>query len=181
MGQHLFGTKKKDERRIIVTGLVGAGQSTFLSRLAKEPRTGSVARREPTDGFFTEELDLPRQGVQLLAFDVGGSMKIRPFLRHLYAKANGIIFMVDSSENKDSHDLERIQLAKKELHAILSEAELPEGNVPLLVLANKQDKEGAMTLAEVTERLGLNTLRRRLWYIQKCSATTGEGIYEGLD
>ncbi len=51
----------------------------------------------------------------------------------------------------------------------------------LLVYANKQDLPNSMTLQEVTERLGLNKLRNRQWYIQGASAPTGDGLYEGLD
>mmetsp|Transcript_2243 Transcript_2243/g.2413 ORF Transcript_2243/g.2413 Transcript_2243/m.2413 type:complete len:81 (-) Transcript_2243:26-268(-) len=51
----------------------------------------------------------------------------------------------------------------------------------LLVFANKQDLPQAMTAAEVTEKLGLNTLRHRQWFIQSACATTGDGLYEGLD
>ena len=51
----------------------------------------------------------------------------------------------------------------------------------LLVFANKQDLPNAMSAAEMTDKLGLNSLRHRQWYIQACCATTGDGLYEGLD
>ena len=51
----------------------------------------------------------------------------------------------------------------------------------LLVFANKQDLPNAMSAAEMTDKLGLNGLRHRQWYIQACCATTGDGLYEGLD
>ena len=34
---------------------------------------------------------------------------------------------------------------------------------------------------EQVAKLGLNGLRHRQWYIQACCATTGDGLYEGLD
>lgn len=37
-----------------------------------------------------------------------------------------------------------------------------------------------MTPAEVTESLGLNKLKDRIWYVVPSCATTGEGIFEGL-
>lgn len=40
--------------------------------------------------------------------------------------------------------------------------ELP--NLVLLVLANKQDIEGAMSVDEVADKLGLHTLRHHSWY-----------------
>ncbi len=51
----------------------------------------------------------------------------------------------------------------------------------LLVFANKQDLPNAMSVNEVTEKLGLNQMRNRKWYIQATCATTGDGLYEGLD
>lgn len=70
-------------------------------------------------------------------------------------------------------------IAKEELNRMLAEDELREA--VLLVFANKQDLPNAMKVQEVTERLGLNKLRDRQWYIQGCSAPTGDGLYEGLD
>ena len=51
----------------------------------------------------------------------------------------------------------------------------------MLVFANKQDLPNAMSAAELTEKLGLNQLRGRKWYIQATCATQGNGLYEGLD
>jgi ADP-ribosylation factor protein 1 len=33
----------------------------------------------------------------------------------------------------------------------------------------------------MTDKLGLHSVRGRPWYIQACCATTGDGLYEGLD
>jgi ADP-ribosylation factor protein 1 len=38
-----------------------------------------------------------------------------------------------------------------------------------------------MNAAEITDKLGLQSLRQRNWYIQATCATTGEGLYEGLE
>jgi len=70
-------------------------------------------------------------------------------------------------------------LARDELHRMLNEDELRDSI--LLVFANKQDLPNAMSAAEMTDKLGLHGLRHRQWYIQACCATTGDGLYEGLD
>lgn len=62
---------------------------------------------------------------------------------------------------------------------MLSEEELR--NAALLVFANKQDLPNALSVSDVTEKLGLNTLSGRQWFIQGTCATSGEGLYEGLD
>lgn len=51
----------------------------------------------------------------------------------------------------------------------------------LLVFANKQDLPNAMKAAQLTDQLGLSTIRNRNWYIQATCATSGDGLYEGLD
>ena len=48
-------------------------------------------------------------------------------------------------------------------------------------MANKQDLSGAMSPNEVTEKLGLQQLKGRQWLVQGTSATTGQGLKEGLD
>merc|ERR1712226_1320788 len=66
-----------------------------------------------------------------------------------------------------------------ELTKMLAEDELRDA--VLLVFANKQDLPGAMPTAEVSQKLGLSDMRNRPWFIQSACATTGDGLYEGLD
>jgi hypothetical protein len=62
---------------------------------------------------------------------------------------------------------------------MLNEDELH--NAPVLVFANKQDLPNAVTVAEITEKLQLHSIRNRNWHIQATCATSGDGLYEGLD
>ena len=64
----------------------------------------------------------------------------------------------------DSNDRERIGEARDELMRMLAEDELREA--VLLIFANKQDLPNAMNAAEITDKLGLHSLRNRNWYIQ---------------
>merc|ERR1712038_1884374 len=66
-----------------------------------------------------------------------------------------------------------------ELTKMLKEDEMRDA--VLLVFANKQDLPNAMTAAELTDKLGLHNVQHRQWYIQSACATTGDGLYEGLD
>jgi len=92
----------------------------------------------------------------------------------------GIIFVVDSNDRERIDDSSGADnSAKEELHRMLAEDELRDA--ALLVFSNKQDLPNAMSVNEVTEKLGLNQLRNRKWYIQATCATTGDGLYEGLD
>lgn len=84
----------------------------------------------------------------------------------------GLIFVIDSN------DRDRIEEARQELHRIIQDREMKDSL--LLVFANKQDLPGAMNPTEVTEKLQLNKLKDRVWYVVPSCATTGEGLFEGL-
>ncbi|XP_054983362.1 ADP-ribosylation factor 1-like isoform X3 [Sorex araneus] len=79
----------------------------------------------------------------------------------------------------DSNDRERVHEAREELMRMLTEDELRDA--VLLVLANKQGLPNAMNAADITDKLGLHSLCHRNWYIQATCATSGDGLYEGLD
>ena len=126
----------------------------------------------PTIGFNVETVEY--KNISFTVWDVGGQDKIRPLWRHYYQNTQGLIFVVDSN------DRNRADAARDELHRMLGEDELRDS--VLLVFANKQDLPDAMGASEMTERLGLHSLQRnRTWYIQACCATTGDGLFEGLD
>lgn len=65
------------------------------------------------------------------------------------------------------------------IHAHFQEEELK--SAILAVLANKQDMEGAMTVAEVHSALGLDALKTRTFQIFKTSAIKGEGLDQAMD
>lgn len=66
---------------------------------------------------------------------------------------NAIIFVVDSADHA------AVPVAKEELHDLLSKESL--GGIPLLVLANKSDLEGKMSVDQVIEGLELKRVTRR--------------------
>ena len=104
--------------------------------------------------------------------DVGGQDKIRPLWRHYYTGTQGLIFVVDCD------DRERIDEARRELHKIISDREMKDAVI--LIYANKQDLKNALTPEEIPEKLGMNRIRNRTWYVQPCIATKGDGLNEGL-
>ncbi|MED6169066.1 hypothetical protein PIB30_017818 [Stylosanthes scabra] len=117
-------------------------------------KLGEIVTTIPTIGFNVETVEY--KNISFTVWDVGGQDKIRPF-----------------------NDRDRVVEARDELHRMLNEDELRDA--VLLVFANKQDLPNAMNAAEITDKLGLHSLRQRHWYIQSTCATSGEGLYEGLD
>ncbi|KAG6513119.1 hypothetical protein ZIOFF_023427 [Zingiber officinale] len=157
----------KKEMRILMVGLDAAGKTTILYKL----KLGEIVTTIPTIGFNVETVEY--KNISFTVWDVGGQDKIRPLWRHYFQNTQGLIFVVDSN------DRDRIAEARDELHRMLNEDELRDA--VLLVFANKQDLPNAMNAAEITDKLGLHSLRQRHWYIQSACATSGEGLYEGLD
>merc|ERR1711935_1298217 len=164
----LFGRLfAKKQMRILMVGLDAAGKTTILDKL----KLGEIVTTIPTIGFNVETVEY--KNISFTVWDVGGQDKIRPLWRHYFQNTQGLIFVVDSN------DRERINEARDELMKMLNEDELRDA--VLLCFANKQDLPNAMNAAEVTDKLGLHGLRNRTWYIQATCATSGDGLYEGLE
>ena len=87
----------------------------------------------------------------------GGQTSIRPYWRCYYSNTDAIIYVVDSA------DKDRIGISKDELFYMLREEEL--AGAVLLVLANKQDIEGCLSVAEVHQSLGLDALKDRTFQV----------------
>ncbi|KAG0016734.1 hypothetical protein BGZ81_011070 [Podila clonocystis] len=163
----LAGLISKREMRILMVGLDAAGKTTILYKL----RLGEIVTTIPTIGFNVETIEY--KNISFTVWDVGGQHKIRPLWRHYYQNTQGIIYVVDSN------DRDRAGEAREELMHLLQDDELRDA--VLLVFANKQDLPNAMNAAELTDKLALHSLRQRHWYIQATCATSGDGLYEGLE
>merc|ERR1711937_881888 len=157
----------KKEMRILMVGLDNAGKTTVLYKL----KLGEVVNTIPTIGFNVETVEY--KNISFNVWDVGGQDKIRLLWRHYYMNTQGLIYVVDSN------DRDRIDENRDELHKMLAEEELKDA--VLLVFANKQDLPGAMSCPEITDKLGLHTIRGRTWFIQASCAMRGDGLFEGLD
>ncbi|KAK1439017.1 hypothetical protein QVD17_04832 [Tagetes erecta] len=157
----------KKEMRILMVGLDAAGKTTILYKL----KLGEIVTTIPTIGFNVETVEY--KDVSFTVWDVGGQDKIRPLWRHYFQNTQGLIFVIDSN------DRERIIEARDELRRMLDEDALREATI--LVFANKQDLPNAMKVSEIQEKLGFHSLGNRRRYVQGTCATSGAGLYEGLD
>jgi ADP-ribosylation factor protein 1 len=156
------------DARIMMVGLDASGKTTILYNL----KMGEVIHTIPTIGFNVETVVTPK--VRFTVWDIGGQTKIRPLWRYYYQGSQAVIFVVDSS------DRERAAEAAEELQMVMQADELR--NAHLLVLANKQDLPGAMSVQDLTRQLGLDRLgTSHKWMVQATCAHTGEGLYEGLE
>ncbi|XP_030608361.1 ADP-ribosylation factor-like protein 14 [Archocentrus centrarchus] len=159
----------KPQVQVLLLGLDNAGKSTLLYKLKHNICVSTV----PTIGFNVEMLEARknRNKIAITIWDVGGQGKMRDHWPNFYQNAAAIVFVVDSA------DQERLSEAQKELEGILRNDER-QGR-PVILLANKQDVNGALNVTEIKDRFNLRKIcLGRDWFVQPCSASTGFGIEE---
>jgi len=156
-----------DEFKVIIVGLNNAGKTTTLYKLLLD----EVVATTPTIGGNVEEVVY--KNIRFLMWDIGGQEALRSSWHTYYINTHAVILVVDST------DKERLSVTREELAKMLNHEHLK--NAILLVFANKQDLKGALTVAEVSDALGLHTIKDHNYHIQGCCALTGEGLYQGMD
>jgi ADP-ribosylation factor family protein len=85
--------------------------------------------------------------------------------------ADGIVFVADAAPGRVSDNQASLALAQE--HLALCKQEL--GAVPWLILGNKQDCEGALSLTEIQDSLNVGSV-----LTLPAVATKGEGVLEAL-
>ncbi|KAI1899359.1 hypothetical protein AGOR_G00060970 [Albula goreensis] len=149
---------------LVMVGLDNAGKSATVRGIQGE-NPEDVA---PTVGF--SKVDLKQGKFEVTIFDLGGGKKIRGIWKNYYSESYGVVFVVDSS------DVQRIQETKDIMAEVLRHPRI--AGKPVLVLANKQDRDGAMHEADIIEYLSLEKLvneNKCLCQIEPCSAVLGYG------
>jgi len=152
-------------------GLDAAGKTTILYQL----KLGSPVTTIPTIGFNVESLDL--RCCTLTLWDLGLRDKARPLIRHYMPGTDALIFVVDAN------DRDRLDIAAEFFKFAMSAAADDNPFMPpVLVFVNKQDLPTALTTGEVMSALGVSSLPGRpAVHPQSCCASSGDGLYEGLD
>jgi len=150
-----------------MVGIGGAGKTTILYKL----HLGEIVTTIPSIGFTVESVD--HKTLSFAVWDESRNIAFPSLYRPYFDSACGIIFVVDSG------DRDIIEEAKMRLHSRILSKVSPDVN--LLVLANKQDLPNAMTVEEVTERLGLDGISDRKWLVRGTSGNSGDGIVESIN
>eukprot|EP00092_Neocalanus_flemingeri_P005390 GFUD01005809.1.p1 GENE.GFUD01005809.1~~GFUD01005809.1.p1 ORF type:complete len:473 (-),score=101.09 GFUD01005809.1:74-1492(-) len=162
----------KEDFHIVMIGLDGAGKTTALYRMKLDQYLHTV----PTIGFNCERVagTVGRSaGLTFLVWDVGGQEKIRPLWRSYTRCTDGIIFVLDCA---DHHALDE---ARMELHKTVHYQD--NTDIPLLVLANKQDLPNALSEEEIIDALELRSLQSNMWSVELACSITGEGLDTGIE
>lgn len=160
---------------MLLLGLDGAGKSTLLAAAAARAgggRAGGAPEPSPLRGVALASLRVGR--LTLRVWDVSGGEALRPFWRHSYVGAQGVVFVVDAA------DAARVPLAAAELAAAVDDAQL--ADAAFLVIANKADAPGALPVGALSRAMNLPVVlaRARAWAVLPASAARGEGVDEAL-
>lgn len=146
-------------------------KSLYLS--TSSPSIGSTI---PTVGQNVSLIPLSNPSVYLKLWDIGGQSTLRKLWKSYYSSAHAIVFVIDST------DLPRINSEVVEVLREVIESEETEG-VPILVLANKQDRDESLEIAELKEvvmpvvvELGARDSR-----VLPVSALEGQGVREAVE
>lgn len=151
----------------------------------------------------------------LKIWDIGGQLSLRNLWRSYYASAHAVIFVVDSTDMGDgsdwedlgsnartlrSHqkkeadgtpeavnlsDLGRLEECRFVLESVISEQDMV--GVPILVLANKQDREDCVETVQIKEGLVRKVFEGekggaiRDSRVLPISALQGEGVREAVE
>jgi GTPase SAR1 family protein len=89
------------------------------------------------------------------------------------ANSDVILYVVDS------HDVDKLPEAKKELHALLEDSNLK--SIPVLIVLNKIDLDQKYTKTEISKHLNLDYLQDNPWAVVPISALRGTNIVEVVD
>lgn len=136
-------------KRILVLGLDDAGKSSLLLHLSRPD--ASSTHPPPTEGFNVVCIN-SENGSSLNLWELGGSEMVRPYWTNFLHDTSVLVYMVNSA------DAERLRCSAHEFLRIVQDERLK--NVPILVLANKQDLPGAKSVEDISSILGLDELKQ---------------------
>lgn len=157
---------QKSTAKLFIFGLDRAGKTTILNRI----KDNSFIQTTPT--LNVNILQILLNNLQIVCFDVAGQKRFRNSWRKFMDATNGLIFVIDSSDDQ------RIDEAREELWRVL-EFEEAQG-LPLLILSNKVDLTTHVTDQDMVEGLHLTELKDREYNLFETSALNNVGVQEGF-
>ncbi|PKU45908.1 signal recognition particle subunit srp72 [Limosa lapponica baueri] len=154
-------------KQILVLGLDGAGKTSVLHSLATNHVKRSVA---PTEGFNAICINTEESQMEFL--EIGGSESLRSYWKMYLPKVLLLIYVVDSADHA------RLPVAKQLLHQLIQN----NSTLPVVVLANKQDLEGAFCITDIHDALALSDLgdERKMFLIGTHVAEDGSEISSSM-
>ncbi|MEA1965804.1 MAG: GTP-binding protein [Methanosarcinales archaeon] len=147
--------------KILVTGPFDAGKSTFVHALST--RAVSVDRLGTTIALDHGHVD--HKGFAADIFGTPGQERFDPIIKLLSGEAMGVFLILDSTRAEDfARGRQMLEITRS-------------FGLPVVIIANKQDRDGALTPEDVRGKLDMpeNVL------VMPAVAATGEGVFEAFE
>ncbi|RXK41241.1 arf/Sar family protein [Tremella mesenterica] len=135
---------RKDEYSVVIIGLDNAGKTTMLEKIKTLYNVTPGMPPDkigPTVGQNIGKISLP--STTLHFFDLGGQRDIRSIWPKYYDECHAVVFVLDAC------DQARLSETWEVFDKVLNSPRLL--NLPLLLLANKQDNSNSLSVAEIRE------------------------------
>ncbi|KAJ7097313.1 P-loop containing nucleoside triphosphate hydrolase protein, partial [Mycena belliarum] len=140
-GLHEYLTRK-EEFSVIIVGLDGAGKTMLLERiktLYNDTPGLTPDKIGPTVGQNTGTITLPSTILQF--WDLGVQRGIRNIWHRYYDDCHAVAYVIDAE------DRERLSEGWEVFDSVISAPQIL--NIPLLLIANKQDSPQALSVEEI--------------------------------
>jgi ADP-ribosylation factor-like protein 8 len=132
--------------QLSILGMGGSGKTSIINALQGKFET----KIKPSLGFKPTTMMLG-ENINVKFYDLGGGKKIRNIWGDYHHDVHAVLYVFDASLTGDDLE-ESIKLFEETVkHPFLS-------NKPLLIMANKHDKVGALSVSEIGELLKLKEL-----------------------
>ncbi|XP_065843314.1 ADP-ribosylation factor-related protein 1-like [Oscarella lobularis] len=169
--------RRKDEYYVVILGLDNAGKTTFLEQVkgtyVPSYKPLSHSQVTTTVGLNLGKIDVG--SVQLTFWDVGGQRDLQSLWDKYYEECHAIVYVVDSS------DRDRLEESFMAFNSVIEDDSLLAA--PLLILANKQDVQGALSVDDIKSHFqaSAHKLNKRDCTVMSLSAIHGEGIQKSIE
>ncbi|CEL60644.1 ADP-ribosylation factor-related protein 1 OS=Homo sapiens GN=ARFRP1 PE=1 SV=1 [Rhizoctonia solani AG-1 IB] len=168
-GLHAHLTRK-DEFSVLILGLDNAGKTTFLEKtksLYNNTPGLPPDKIGPTVGQNMGQITLPSATMKF--FDLGGQRDIRTIWSKYYDDCHAVIYMIDAA------DRDRLWDGWEVFETVLAHPQILD--VPLLLLANKQDAPNSLSVNDVRSSYEAWWQSRRI----ESGEDTPDGVIVGDD
>ncbi|KAI8893916.1 ADP-ribosylation factor family-domain-containing protein [Globomyces pollinis-pini] len=167
---------RKEEYFVMIIGLDNAGKTTLLERikvLYNHTKGLDPVQIAPTVGLNVGKVNV--HSSRLNFWDLGGQKQLHSIWEKYYDDCHAIMFVVDST------DRERIEEVKTILENVMQNDII--NGIPVIMLANKQDVVGALTLQEIQEIFNqiAVALEARDSKVLCISALEGTGVQDAIE
>ncbi|KAF9286453.1 ADP-ribosylation factor-like protein 8B [Mortierella alpina] len=138
----------KTEMELTLVGLQNSGKTTLVNVIASGQFQEDMI---PTVGFNMRKVS--KGNVTMKLWDIGGQPRFRSMWERYCRGVNAIVFVIDAAD----HD--KLDAARTELRNLLDKPQL--ASIPVLVLGNKNDLPGALTVDQIIEVMNLKQIASR--------------------